>query len=55
MMVEKVKRQRDAHGAMCRDCDAVFNVSTVPYWHWSKSVWLHQQSGHRLDLYRIVR
>jgi hypothetical protein len=51
---ETVKRQRDAHGAACEDCAAVFNVTTCPYWHWSKSVWMHRQSGHRVSLYRIV-
>lgn len=55
MTVEKVKTQRDAHGAMCQDCDAVFNISTEPYWHWSKSVWMHKGgTGHKVDLYRIV-
>lgn len=55
MRVEKVRRQKDAQGAMCEDCPAVFNISTSPYWHWSKSLHMHRQgSGHSLVLYRMI-
>lgn len=55
MQTEKVQRQKDARGAICRDCGIVFNISTCPYWHWSKSMNMHADgTGHKLDLYRIV-
>lgn len=54
MTVERVKRQKDAQGAACTDCPAVFNISTSPYWHWSKSLHMHfEGTGHKLVLYRI--
>ena len=56
MTVERVSRQRDAQGAACADCGAVYNISTSPYWHWSRSMHMHRSgTGHRVDMYRIVR
>ena len=55
MTVEKVTTQRDAQGGHCATCDAYYNISTVPYWHWSKSVVMHRSgTGHKVTLYRIV-
>lgn len=54
MRAIKVKRQKDALGAACQDCPAIFNITTCPYWHWSKSLWMHKQSGHKLVLYTLV-
>ena len=53
--VERVTRLSDAHGAVCETCAAMFNVTTCPYWHWSKSVYMHRKgTGHKVTLYRIV-
>jgi hypothetical protein len=55
MTVETVKRQSEAHGGHCTECAVVFNVSTCPYWHWSKSVAMHRSgTGHHVTLYRIA-
>lgn len=54
MNVQKVRTVKAAHGGHCLDCGADFNVTTCPYWHWSKSVAMHRSgSGHRVALYRI--
>jgi hypothetical protein len=53
LQVRPVKRVRDAQGGACQDCPAVFNVGTCPYWSWTKSVWMHRQSGHRVGLYTV--
>jgi len=55
MTVESVSRQSDAQGAHCGTCDQVFNITTCPYWHWSKSKAMHESgTGHRVTMYRIV-
>ena len=55
MTIERVTRQQDAQGAHCIDCDAVYNITTSPYWHWSKSMHMHRDgSGHKVEMYRIV-
>lgn len=47
--------QRDAHGAYCATCDQVFDVSTSPYWHWSKSMAMHRSgTGHKVTMYRCT-
>lgn len=52
--VETVKRQADAHGAYCEACQQAFNITTSPYWHWSKSAAMHRDgTGHRTVLYRL--
>lgn len=51
VVVVKVKRVRDAVGAKCRDCDAVFDVTNSWPWGWRKSQWLHESSGHKMDMY----
>lgn len=49
-------KQSEAHGAYCATCDQTFNVSTSPFWSWTKSVAMHRNgTGHKVDLYRIVR
>lgn len=50
-----VKRKRDAIGAICRDCGAVFDVTSCPYWHWSKSMAMHSQSGHVVRYFALER
>lgn len=56
MVIEKVRRQSDAQGAHCDQCQQVFNITTSPYWHWSKSAAMHRDgTGHKIDMYRIVR
>lgn len=53
--VEKVTRVKDAHGAHCVECGVTFDVTTCPYWHWSRSAWMHEQgTGHRPVLFRIA-
>lgn len=55
MTIKTVKTQKEAHGAECQDCGTIFNISTEPYWHWSKSVWMHRSgTGHKVTLYQIV-
>ena len=55
MTLERVKRQRDAHGARCLECESIFMVDTSPYWHWSKSAAMHRGgTGHRVELFRLV-
>jgi hypothetical protein len=55
MKTTTVRTQREAHGAHCATCDTYFNISTSPYWHWSKSVWMHRSgTGHKVTLYAIV-
>jgi hypothetical protein len=56
MNTTTVTRQSEAHGAHCAVCGVVFNVSTNPYWHWSKSAAMHRSgTGHVVTLYRIDR
>ena len=51
----KVTAIRDAIGAHCATCDQTFDVTTCPYWHWSKSVWMHKQgTGHKVTMYRFA-
>lgn len=48
-------RQSEAHGGYCATCDQDFNVTTCPFWHWVKSVWMHRQgTGHKVTLYRFA-
>ena len=55
MTIERVTRQSDAQGGYCESCDQVFNITTCPYWHWSKSVAMHRSgTGHTVELYAIV-
>lgn len=55
MTIQRVTRQRDAQGAYCETCDVAFNITTCPYWHWSKSMHMHRDgTGHRVELYAIV-
>lgn len=55
MTVETTTRQSEAHGAHCATCDQDFNVTTSPFWHWSKSVAMHRSgTGHKVTLYRLV-
>jgi Fe2+ or Zn2+ uptake regulation protein len=55
MTVETTKRTSEAHGAYCATCDQTFDVTTCPFWHWSKSVWMHRSgTGHKVTLYAIV-
>jgi hypothetical protein len=55
MKTTTVRTQQEAHGAHCATCDTYFNISTSPYWHWSKSVWMHRSgTGHKVTLYAIV-
>ena len=52
--VVEVKNAKDAHGGFCEVCEQFFDVSTNPYWHWTKSVWMHRQgTGHAVALYRF--
>lgn len=54
MTLTKITRQRDAHGAYCGQCDQAFNITTSPYWHWSKSAAMHRDgTGHKVELYRM--
>jgi len=56
MTTQTVSRQSEAHGAYCATCSQDFNVSTCPYWHWSKSAALHRGgTGHKVTMYRIAR
>lgn len=56
MVIERVTRQRDAQGGVCHECEQVFNITTSPYWHWSKSAGMHQGgTGHKVELYRISK
>lgn len=53
--IREVKRQREAHGGFCETCQTAYNVTSCPYWHWSKSVWMHQQgTGHKVILYQLA-
>lgn len=55
MNTTKTTRTSEAHGAHCATCNQVFNISTSPYWHWSKSVAMHKSgTGHKVELYRIA-
>ena len=55
MITEKVERLADAQGAICRDCGMVFNITTSPFWHWSKSIAMHRNgSKHKVEYYRLV-
>jgi hypothetical protein len=46
---------KEAHGAYCATCNQVFNISTEPYWHWTKSVWMHRSgTGHKVEMYKLV-
>ena len=52
--IERCKRVRDAHGAICRDCGQVFELANCQFWHWRKSQAMHESgTGHRMDLFRI--
>jgi hypothetical protein len=52
---EIVHRVMDAQGGHCATCDTTFNITTSPYWSWTKSVAMHRDgTGHKVDLYRLV-
>ncbi len=61
LLIENVKRVRDADGALCRDCETYFDDltnQTVP-WRWRNSQWAHEGSGrgpngHRMDMFRYA-
>lgn len=56
MTTTKCTKVSEAHGAYCATCDHVFDVSTVPYWHWSKSAAMHRDgTGHKVEMYRFER
>lgn len=56
MTTAKAKTIREAHGAYCDTCDQVFNVSTCPFWHWSKSKAMHESgTGHKVDMFKWVQ
>lgn len=52
-----VRRVKDADGAKCRDCSAVYTdvtEQTVP-WTWRQSQRMHESgTGHRMDLFAWV-
>ncbi len=59
-----VKKTRDAEGAYCLDCGAVFNHETEPYWHWTKTVKAHkhgtgaiggEELAHQIILYGVLK
>jgi len=55
MEITKVRTVKEAHGGLCETCQMAFNISTCPYWHWSKSVAMHRDgTGHKVELYRIA-
>lgn len=55
MTVETVKTQGQAHGAHCATCEQVFDITSCPFWHWSKSMWMHRQgTGHKVTMFRLV-
>lgn len=46
---------KEAHGAYCAICNQVFDISSCPFWHWSKSVWMHRSgTGHKVDMFKLV-
>lgn len=53
VIARRVRLVRDADGASCRDCGAVFGrlwPEPVP-WDWRRSQAMHEKgSGHRMDL-----
>lgn len=52
----RARRLSDAQGAVCLTCEQVFDISTCPYWHWSKSRAIHQRgTGHVVTPYTILR
>lgn len=56
MNVELIRTRKvaEAHGAICRDCSATFEVATNQYWGWRKSQAMHESgTGHRMDMFRI--
>ena len=56
MNVELIRTRKvsEAHGAVCRDCSAVFEVANSQYWSWRKSQGMHEAgTGHRMDMFRI--
>lgn len=56
METTTVRTVKEAHGAICTECSMVFNITTCPYWHWTKSVWMHRTGcGHKVSYYRIAR
>lgn len=57
MMLEKVKLVRDADGARCLACPALwdeFTNQSVP-WSWRDSQWMHERgTDHRTEMFRRV-
>lgn len=55
MTVQTVKTQKEAHGGHCATCEMIFDISSCPFWHWSKSVAMHRSStGHKVELFQVV-
>lgn len=55
MNTTTVRTVKEAHGAHCATCDQDFNITTCPFWHWSKSAHMHGGgTGHKVEMYRIV-
>ncbi len=50
--VPVVSRVKDAAGAVCRECDAIFTIADSVPWGWRKSQHLHERgTGHRMDMF----
>lgn len=48
-------RMAEAHGAFCATCQQIFDVTSCPFWHWSKSVAMHREAtGHKVEMYKVV-
>lgn len=49
-----MRAKRKAIYAYCKDCGALFDESTCPYWHWSKAAWLHENgTGHKTSRFYV--
>lgn len=56
LLVPIVKRVKDADGAVCRECDAIFTVCDSAPWGWRKSQYLHEDgTKHTMDMFAFPK